>query len=462
MRRLLRLWLRAPAAEFKRAQVASPPGTQAPASRASTKDGEAEAEHARRLARERERRERERREELRREERATADRERAVERAEAERERERMREAERQRDAKRARQRELERDLDDGGTSDSDEARRLVLKRRRDARSREERRRWRAKELEEDAADRRREEQELLAAQRKREEEAARAARAPPPPATLPAPPAQPPPPAEPVPVDSPHLPTDSASPVPTGAWGASHLPPLAPHASLSTPVEPAAVAIQPEAVTAPPSLALGLGFLKRAPVKKTVVVSAPLFGEEEAVPQKRTLVPIEYTEEELRAALVNEYEAAEPSAAPADGGVPAAADALAGGDAKSGERLLRDARKKREKEERDAKKSLLSLIDAIPTTRAELFAHPVDWAVFDSERLADTVSSWAAKKVAELLGEAEPSLVEFIAAQTAAHCTPDALLTELQAVLDDEAEALVIKLWRLILFETLKRKHAG
>ena len=392
----------------------------------ATLDGsrESDEERAKRLARERERdterRERERREELRREERAAVERERALERAEAERERERAREAEREREARRARQRDLERDLEEGGFSDSDGARRHALKRRRDIKLRDDRRRRRARELEDDEADRRREEQEASLAARKRELAAERAARAPPKEATPP--PAPPPPP-----------PAQLARHVDERAAAAETLPAVA---------EVAPAADVAEAEASAPALAVGLGFRKRAPVKKVVALNASIFGEEEAVPQKRTLVPIEYTEEELRAALVNEYAAAE------------------GAEAGDGQKKTeRDSRKRRDTAERDAKKSLLSLIDSIPTARAELFAHPVDWALFDSLRLADTVSRWAAKKVAELLGEAEPSLVEFVTAQTSAHCAPDALLTELQDVLDDEAEAFVVKLWRLIIFETLKNK---
>ena len=396
----------------------------------ATLDGsrESDEERAKRLARERERdkerRERERREELRREERAAVDRERALERAEAERERERAREAEREREARRARQRDLERDLEEGGFSDSDGARRHALKRRRDAKLRDDRRRRRARELEDDEADRRREEQEALLAARKRELAAERAARAPPKEAT---PPPVPPPPPPPAAEHAMHVDARAAESSPEHAAAEAQLAKSADEAG------PLASA---------PSLGVGLGFRKRAPAKKVVALNASIFGEEEAVPQKRTLVPIEYTEEELRAALVNEYAAAE------------------GTEAGEGQKKTeRDSRKRRDTAERDAKKSLLSLIDSIPTSRAELFAHPVDWAIFDSLRLADTVSRWAAKKVAELLGEAEPSLVEFVTAQTSAHCAPDALLTELQDVLDDEAEAFVVKLWRLIIFETLKNK---
>ena len=418
-----------PALPQRDSGLAATPATDAD-SFLATLDGsrESDEERAKRLARERERdkerRERERREELRREERAAAERERALERAEAERERERAREAEREREARRARQRDLERDLEEGGFSDSDGARRHALKRRRDVKLREDRRRRRARELEDDEADRRREEQEASLAARKRELAAERAARAPPKEATPPPVPPPPPP-----------------------AQHAAHLDERAPatetlRADAATEAPPAMNADEADRMASAPSLAVGLGFRKRAPAKKVVALNASIFGEEEAVPQKRTLVPIEYTEEELRAALVNEYAAAEGTEA---------------GDGQK--KTARDSRKRRDTAERDAKKSLLSLIDSIPTSRAELFAHPVDWAVFDSLHLADTVSRWAAKKVAELLGEAEPSLVEFVTAQTSAHCAPDALLTELQDVLDDEAEAFVVKLWRLIIFETLKNK---
>lgn len=47
--------------------------------------------------------------------------------------------------------------------------------------------------------------------------------------------------------------------------------------------------------------------------------------------------------------------------------------------------------------------------------------------------------------------------MVEFIVEKVAAHAGPAELIDELQAILDSETEAFVLKLWRMIIFETLK-----
>jgi len=349
------------------------------------------------------------------EQRALADRERALERAEADRLRTREREAARQREALRARQRELERAL--RSESDSEEAERSArqmglsaqqaaearararyARRRGDAAAREERRRRRAREIEEDAAERRREEAEA----QRREEEANR-----------------------------------------DEAQRAEQAAALAHQAQAQA--QAAQAAAEAEAAQPPPAApglpgSLALGSLRRAAPKKAGAPPDGLRAEAEEAPLSRPLVPLEYSEEELKAALVNEYAAEE---APQEGGG-------------------KDARRAREKEERDAKRSTLQLIASIPTERAQLFAYPLDWALFDRAQLAPVVQRWAAKKVAELLGEAEPSLVDFIVQQTSAHCAPEALLAELQPVLDEEAEAFCIKLWRLLLFELLKLEKEG
>ena len=358
------------------------------------------AERQRQLERERERRERERKEEARHEDRRLQDLERALDRAEAERERERQREAERLREAHKSRQRELERDLQDGGASSEDAVRRAFQKRRHDTRARDERRRKRQRELEEDDAERRREMADAAAQQLVVEEAADRAARA----------------------ADVP-VPTTTA--VPQALEPVEQ--PMAPNGA--PPPEDSAAGAQIGGVFVPGTSLGTLGFLKKAPVKRTTV-NAPLFSETEEAPARRTLVPLEYTEEELRAALVNEY--AQPEEPPE----PAGAAAAAPEPADEARRSERTERRRREKEERDAKRALLAMIDAIPTTKDALFAHPVDWPTFDKHNVSSTVASWATKKVAELLGEAPPALVDFITQQTAQHVAPQAILDELQMVL--------------------------
>jgi len=367
---------------------------------------------AERERREAERREAERREAERREARALAERERQLERAEAERERERAREASRLRDEARRRQRELERDLREQSESDSGASppagaaalearkRKRYYRRRADERARAERRRLRLREMEEDEAELRRAALVEQEAARRAAEAQAQAAAAPP-------------------------LPSCPPPPLPA--------PPLA--------AGPAAAPV------------VGLGLLRRPAAKKAGAAGAALFSEAEEAPRERALVPLQYTEEELRAALVNEYEAAPEAAGEAPPGMEAGA--------RGGRREEKEARRQREREEKEARKRLMELIEAIPTERAALFAYPISWERFDQAGLRATVQRWAAKKVAELLGEAEPSLVEFITAQVAAHAQPEALLAELLPVLDEEAEAFVIKLWRMVIFEVARSEQS-
>lgn len=151
----------------------------------------------------------------------------------------------------------------------------------------------------------------------------------------------------------------------------------------------------------------------KRPPVvnhgKKRPLAS--VFGgeeEEHKETRARPLVPIEYTPEELaaaRAAAAAKASAAErefvpppapvvrqPSPAlPAAPALPpnlAAAAEFAKSLGKGGEEKRRKEEGRRE--ERDGKRGVKlldtkQLIDSIPKTKAELFAHPVDWAIFDS-----------------------------------------------------------------------------
>ena len=53
--------------------------------------------------------------------------------------------------------------------------------------------------------------------------------------------------------------------------------------------------------------------------------------------------------------------------------------------------------------------------------------------------------------------GETEAALTEFILTKLASQCTPEALQEEMTAVLDDDAETFVIKLWRMLIFSILK-----
>lgn len=50
----------------------------------------------------------------------------------------------------------------------------------------------------------------------------------------------------------------------------------------------------------------------------------------------------------------------------------------------------------------------------ALPSSREAVFAHPIDWAMFDAARatFAPRLSAWVDKKIQDMLGEREESMV--------------------------------------------------
>lgn len=165
---------------------------------------------------------------------------------------------------------------------------------------------------------------------------------------------------------------------------------------------------------------ALGAGAKGRPPS------SAAMFGEEEEEEDRpaRVLVPIKYSQEELQA-------------------VQAPVGAA---------------------EQQDTKATVKSIIDSIPTTRDGVFSYAVDWSAFDAagEKLAGSVRGWVNKKMVELLGEEEEALAGFILDKLQAHAAAGQLLEELRGVLDEEADAFVLKLYRMVIFETERFAKLG
>lgn len=150
----------------------------------------------------------------------------------------------------------------------------------------------------------------------------------------------------------------------------------------------------------------------------KSKAVLAAFGGEEEEEQPKRTLKPISYSEEEQKAALVSPQNAEEKAA------------------------------------------SVNEIISKVPTEDAAVFSYNMNWKDFDEggPALREKIAKWVLKKTTELLGEEEESMVDFIMAQVQEHVSAIKLLEELQAVLDEEAKPFVFKLYRMVIFETLKQ----
>ena len=107
------------------------------------------------------------------------------------------------------------------------------------------------------------------------------------------------------------------------------------------------------------------------------------------------------------------------------------------------------------------SKIDVAALVASVPTSRADVFAHPLDWSVYDAASIDDVAREWISKKLTTLMGESEPALVRFVVDKLGARARPESLVADLEPVLDAETDAFVLGLWRVLIFETKKARRA-
>ncbi len=99
-------------------------------------------------------------------------------------------------------------------------------------------------------------------------------------------------------------------------------------------------------------------------------------------------------------------------------------------------------------------------LISEIPQDKEGLFRYQVDWAVLDAQQLVPgKLRAWVVKKIRELLGEEEATLIDYICSKLSSHCRPQDLLAELKLVLEDDADLFTQKLWRIMIYYTIESR---
>lgn len=106
-----------------------------------------------------------------------------------------------------------------------------------------------------------------------------------------------------------------------------------------------------------------------------------------------------------------------------------------------------------------DKRKHIKSLIDKIPTEKSALFEYNIDWDLVDGQLMEKRIRPWVNKKIAEYIGEPEPTLTDFICSKVLAGSSPKSVLDDVQMVLDEEAEVFVVKMWRLLIYEIENKK---
>ncbi|KAJ3492653.1 hypothetical protein NLG97_g5246 [Lecanicillium saksenae] len=99
-------------------------------------------------------------------------------------------------------------------------------------------------------------------------------------------------------------------------------------------------------------------------------------------------------------------------------------------------------------------------LAQEIPSDKDGLWNWQVQWDYMDDGVIADKLKPFVEKKIVEYLGVQEEMLVEAVEEHLRKHGTAATLAEELEGALDDEAEDLVKKLWRMVIFFTESEKR--
>ncbi|KAL8831021.1 MAG: hypothetical protein Q9170_005471 [Blastenia crenularia] len=95
-----------------------------------------------------------------------------------------------------------------------------------------------------------------------------------------------------------------------------------------------------------------------------------------------------------------------------------------------------------------------------IPSDKEGLWKWPVHWEFVDETVLSEQLRPFVEKKIMEYLGVQEQMLVEAVEGHVRKRGPPQDLVDELEGALDEEAEALVKKLWRMIIFFSESEKR--
>jgi hypothetical protein len=109
---------------------------------------------------------------------------------------------------------------------------------------------------------------------------------------------------------------------------------------------------------------------------------------------------------------------------------------------------------------EEEVQQAVKSLAQEIPTSKDGLWAWEVKWDYLDDSAVTDKLRPFIEKKVVEYLGVQEQLLVDVVEEHLRRRSKPAELVEELEGPLEDDAEDLVKKLWRMVIFFTESEKR--
>lgn len=95
-----------------------------------------------------------------------------------------------------------------------------------------------------------------------------------------------------------------------------------------------------------------------------------------------------------------------------------------------------------------------------IPTNKEGLWKWEIKWEFVDDAVISDQIKPFVEKKIVEYLGVQEQMLVDVVEEHIRQRGSPQELVEQLEEALDEEAEVLVRKLWRMIIFFSESEKR--
>lgn len=103
------------------------------------------------------------------------------------------------------------------------------------------------------------------------------------------------------------------------------------------------------------------------------------------------------------------------------------------------------------------------TLMSTLPSCWTDLNEFTIEWGKFDQilgKEDSTDLKKWIASKLEELLGEEESSMTQFVFEKVMQHTPAASLYKDLYEVLEDDAKAFIIKLYRIIIYEIKKHEN--
>jgi len=108
-----------------------------------------------------------------------------------------------------------------------------------------------------------------------------------------------------------------------------------------------------------------------------------------------------------------------------------------------------------------DAPKTARDLVEYIPKEQSKLLNYPMNWDLIDKNEVVEKVMrGWIDSRIKEYLGEEEADLTNFAVGLLTHHIPPKEIIAEMEVVLVEDSEGFVVKMWRRMIFESLKIKY--